>query len=1340
MVLAGLAPVSRAIAAAMPEYQSRPGWTEVNLDDSPLQVASDDHGIAMLVSDGIALLDSRDGTVREKITPPRGVLGNSAVIRMENGLLYVAALLGDAVVLDVYDPASGIWRSATAPGNPGEAYGQVRALGRCRTEVRVMLSTGRLYRWNFSDLSQLPSYAIDSVSTPIATAMGQDYCLGVSSNQKGLLMERNGGMVVLAFPKGYTAHDKFASSEDYLVVAVERWANETFQSGVLIWNKRLPATPPVYLSIPTFYAERSLSIWNNRFLLIPQTRVNVQADRLLRVIDLAKPADVPLIIPFPAGTQTAMAQGILNGDYWTVQFNPGAIVSSPAQFHRFPIFASGTKLMATVSDAKGDERGGVLRFRVATDRAVVAPVTVHLKTRSGSAAEGADYVKWEGSVVLTAAKPSANVDVPIVDDSVLETHESMILEVVSVEGAWRERPFATGVISGSGFKSIMELSMPPGSGDGNNLYTDLAMTDAGVLAMAGVNANEYGFFLCRPGTRTWERVVNLGAYPKVGQDSGSCIRDVLGTNVCIAMPRADSSMNGTTFVVVDLASGQLIASVPGFTRKGLLHRNGLLAPVPPTGRVTFTPFTDGDLPWELAGSSGWSSSFSRYPDDRFVYSESGSSYSIRNFVDGSQSGPFPNVEISMSKGRFWFGQRKLAENDYFVVANGGPDGYPFLTVAGASTGEVQGEISDDGLLFCNGEPEGPDVRTRVVDCTTGALLKELPGIRTYRPRSWANGVLAGFTSAGKLRLIRTAAVLPEPSQKSFAQPESVVPGEWNVDFGERADFPTQLRVISASSDVIALDPVVVPAGARSARFPAAVVSDGIPENDEIATVTLEVSGRGYVETYPISIKIPANDSVYLKGEPDAIIAKGSSVALHPSGTLVGSSKYGSVADIRHERLHAKPPKSLSQGTYAYALACDGRYAVVGAPVLSSYYSKSYSSVFIYERKKGKLVREVKEPAINSAFGAVLKLSGDWLLVGAPGAYKTKGFARAYALGGKLETTFIQPGAGRGEGFGTSIASDGTSVWIGAPRAGAGKIYQFSMKSGKLIRELLPPSGAGARNFGQSIALAGSTVAVGAPAANGNAAVYFYDLNSGKQAGVISTPFSDGGYFGAELSLVNKRVLAVGCPKSAFAPEGGVILYELRGADRRFINMLRPPRPTGKYHNLFGFGMTGRMSASDGFMAVVAGGAGDPLDILGMKSTHEMTGRPLYLGIFNLTPYLPVRTSNSPALLTLTDAGSVWERAAGPGASAGDFQVSVTCDGLATCVKLPQVDRLQSGSLLVVERSTNLSLWVQVASANGDDNLGWVPSVNGGSTKLDSLQLQFPAADGGEFFRIRCEVR
>ncbi len=123
-----------------------------------------------------------------------------------------------------------------------------------------------------------------------------------------------------------------------------------------------------------------------------------------------------------------------------------------------------------------------------------------------------------------------------------------------------------------------------------------------------------------------------------------------------------------------------------------------------------------------------------------------------------------------------------------------------------------------------------------------------------------------------------------------------------------------------------------------------------------------------------------------------------------------------------------------------------------------------------------------------SFGAATALSGDLMVVGSPGAEGGAGAAYVFRLTG---AAWAQEGRLTGAGgsldsLGTSVATDGSVIVIGAPNAmgaaagtGVAVVFEFDGAAWQYRQTLSAPDGAGQDFFGHAVAISGDAIVVGA---------------------------------------------------------------------------------------------------------------------------------------------------------------------------------------------------------------------------------------------------------------------
>ena len=183
--------------------------------------------------------------------------------------------------------------------------------------------------------------------------------------------------------------------------------------------------------------------------------------------------------------------------------------------------------------------------------------------------------------------------------------------------------------------------------------------------------------------------------------------------------------------------------------------------------------------------------------------------------------------------------------------------------------------------------------------------------------------------------------------------------------------------------------------------------------------------------------------------------------------------------------------------FSWAVAIEGDTAVIGAPG-----SDPYGSVYVFVRTGSTWTQQgprlVPGDGLTAGdFGKAIALSGDTLVVGAPGtSIGTRGAAGSVYVFVRSGTTWTQQGerlvgadiSSGGEYFGWAVAASGNTLLVGSqgarsPNVRQGAAYVFTRSGTTWTQQgarLVASDGATEDRFGWSVALAGDTAAVGAP--------------------------------------------------------------------------------------------------------------------------------------------------------------------------------------------------------------------------------------------------------------------
>ncbi|MEO8616002.1 MAG: Calx-beta domain-containing protein, partial [Luteolibacter sp.] len=566
LTLVWILPTHAANALGVDDYCAPPG-IEIRQVVPQLEPASsnyrydrnhitDNEAISVvLAGNDIVVINVADGAVKMRVTLPGGPFYSFSTIylRTEGGILYLTykESLGrideQQITLRALDLATGGWlweRSVkvTAKWKGVIGEGEGASIAFYAGEIRAIFADGQMARWQLSDLTNLPTYYFEQnsffadnkdaigpgPSSAIGASMGDSFCAGISDNRDGLVIVNAGKSVIQKLSLEYLTLGPAVSSSSYLVARASTNSpparGEYFFS---VWNLRKPKDPPVStIRIPFDYGLPSadLKIWKDRYLLAATTsRSTLRSETLLSVYDLASPGQAPLKIQLPVGLPGIVDMGITGKDFWFLTD------LKPVAMGWVRGVADTINLAAVyVDDARGSEATGFLNFNVHVDGNFTSPVTVHLKSRSGSAREGFDYVGYDQTLTFTPESPSTVVTIPILPDTELEAYEAMILEVVEVNHAWRGNQFAIGTIFGGGISKIETMSPPPGAGDYTS-FGNWAMTPEGVVAGVYDGKGGYRYYLKRLGGANWEEISCLSSGRSL---YGSQIVAVRGNRVC----------------------------------------------------------------------------------------------------------------------------------------------------------------------------------------------------------------------------------------------------------------------------------------------------------------------------------------------------------------------------------------------------------------------------------------------------------------------------------------------------------------------------------------------------------------------------------------------------------------------------------------------------------------------------------------------------------------------------------------------------------------------------------------------------------------------------------------
>ena len=241
--------------------------------------------------------------------------------------------------------------------------------------------------------------------------------------------------------------------------------------------------------------------------------------------------------------------------------------------------------------------------------------------------------------------------------------------------------------------------------------------------------------------------------------------------------------------------------------------------------------------------------------------------------------------------------------------------------------------------------------------------------------------------------------------------------------------------------------------------------------------------------------------------------------------------------------------------FGQSVSISGDLVVIGSQ-LDDDSARSPGSAYVFERNQGgpdKWGPAAKLTASrgtrSNAFGSAVSISGDFVVVGAPGdssaglasgaAYVFQRKDNRWAEAAKLTAS----DTAAGDNFGGAVSIDGDKVIIGAPFGDSkaddsGAVYIFGQRDGGWLQaaKLSAPDGAARHNFGSSVSISAGSVAVGAPhddhTGSNAGSVYVFEQNSRDRWDYVTKltaiAAAGGDSFGASVSISGGRV-ASGAP-------------------------------------------------------------------------------------------------------------------------------------------------------------------------------------------------------------------
>jgi len=249
--------------------------------------------------------------------------------------------------------------------------------------------------------------------------------------------------------------------------------------------------------------------------------------------------------------------------------------------------------------------------------------------------------------------------------------------------------------------------------------------------------------------------------------------------------------------------------------------------------------------------------------------------------------------------------------------------------------------------------------------------------------------------------------------------------------------------------------------------------------------------------------------------------------------------------------------------FGVSVNIDGTRAVIGAS-MNDDQAQNAGSAYIFDYSNGSWSLTTQLHANDASesdwFGSSVSLSGDKLIVGAPGENTegtNAGSVYIFDLIGGIWTQTHKinlSSLNAHDRFGTSVAIDGNRIIVGAYgvdftgiNVGAAYIFYFNGANWDFTKELKASDGSNLDSFGETVSLDDNRVIIGAQREDTNTgSAYIFDFDNGNWTETVKltadVDATTNAYFGRSLSLDGDQVL-IGANQENFNT-GAVYHYSL----------------------------------------------------------------------------------------------------------------------------------------------------------------------------------------------------
>ncbi|MCW1924995.1 hypothetical protein OKA05_20700 [Luteolibacter arcticus] len=1002
-----------------------------------------------------------------------------------------------------------------------------------------------------------------------------------------------------------------------------------------------------------------------------------------------------------------------------------------------------------------DESDGHLKVVFTLDPVVNRELVLQVRTQSGagSATAGSDFESFDGEVTIPAGASQAALQLPLIQDSVVEENETLVVEITShpadILVSEKEVP---GIIGGSSFHRL-----PPVAG-WQDLPALSAVAVPDTIALAGdrlvqTNRGHSGptgavpSVLTRPlegGEWTPSTAFAAAPFDSYGiSTNGSGLALVASPSaVRLFDPATDTLlyqtpgspglvpnvlMGDTHFMVgapyvteysltPPYASRRPVASLSGNLTGSAVYANEVLIGhflgLPGGGLHKISRANQADLGQFIPGSA-W------YPTHMAASGNFFAGSGIRGVWFRRVDEPGRLIRVRPANGPFSLRIRELRiTGNRLWVTEALDEDVPSIRVfempSGLETGRLLGDGGDGDANFSPYLPEGIAPLGREPSSGDQNDLEDLSFggkdiVAAIRwPELGSNHLVAArFVQEAGLPGIVDSAPIREDAGDMMLTLSEAAPWPLTITTRAVAALHNQAADWSGSGNT-----VVIPAGTTTFSPGVRPFNDKLPEGNVASPLELTITGNGLTRTSRIAMQVEDDDQMPLADVPHTLHGFGRGIA-----PVAGEWAYR--ADSADENLvawtgsaaftHGSPFGTSGSRAFGNAMAGTGTWLAVAHDAWGGTAKGAKpSQIQIYQpATRGKTpVRVLKGMKYFNGFGETLFARDTTLWVGAPGSSlispkpkKTAGMVLQYDLPtGKKRRTFKAPKT-HAIGFGSSITANATSVWIGSPVSG-GAVFQYDRAKGKLLRTLVNPASGAEQIFGTTIEANARTLAANSTYPNTlPQPLRGYSAATGVLQWQLHPPA--GRHIGS-FTLIGEDLLVTGGDSLIF------FYLPPTGAPELLVEVLMPG------------------GADDEIVELKA--ASGELALRCTRNGHSIEdGLVLTLaGVPKLAPYLP----GALAATAMARVEAVESTAATPPA----LTLGQTLGG-AWQLNLPA-----AASGTSVEFSTDLTQWHSLATAGSEGSWQLVPGTGAGTTLegaslIDRVSLRVPPNHSRLFFRL-----